>query len=369
MPRLSLGNWGWVVVAICVGRVALASDAAIDVAGARDLLESGRVEEARTALEALIADGDDAEVHRLLGEADFQLERWADAREHIRAAMRLDEIAADHVRLGEVYMHEHKYALALERFRSAWRLGVMDGELHYRLAAAYAALDRIFGDVTKVNAPDGEPGQRVDETLLIEPVVGESGAFWAASSDSAAFQLQRAKALGENSLAVKLLEARIWLDGRQYDRALEAFEELEGDLESSSLSDEERTQAYVDFAEACFRADDLAGYLRRLHRAFPNDRARLSAALAVAYRRVADRYADRGELGTCIEFLEKAVAEDPRAADLHARLGSRYWEAGESQKAERSWRILLQLDPDNPQRDWILDRLQQMAAEGTTAGG
>ena len=149
------------------------------------------------------------------------------------------------------------------------------------------------------------------------------------------FQLQRAKALGEDSLALQLLDARIWLDGRQYDRALDEFERLEEQLSSAKLPDAERTQAYVDFAEACFRADDLSGYVRRLHRAFPNDRARLSAALAVAYRRVADRYADRGELGTCIEFIEKAVAEDPRAADLHSRLGSRHWGAGERSEERR----------------------------------
>lgn len=344
-------------------RPTAAESSPTEVSRAQALLEQGKPDEALNLLAAFPADTTDAEVHRLLGEAYFQLGSWSEAREHLRAALRLDEIAEDHVRLGEVYMRERKFALALAQFRDAWRLGVTDGELHYRLAAAYLGLGRIFGDVSKVPAPGGSAGQRIDDVLLIEPVGDGSGTFWAATSDSAAYQVARALEQGVDSIAVRLLEARIWLAGRQYARALACFQRLEDALPASGLDADEQARFYADFAEACYRADDLEGYLRHLQRAYAGNREALSGIMNAAHARVAERYADRGELGLCISHLEKAVAEAPRDADLRYRLGSRYWEAGQPLNAAREWRIVLQLVPGHPERERILERLQLISAE------
>jgi len=358
--RLRFAGLACVLVSVCAAKADTASG---DVASARQMLEQGRVEEARELLAALPQAGKDAEVQRLLGEISYRQQRWADAREHLREALRIDPIADDHVRLGEVYILERKFALALAQFRSALRLGVLDGELHYRLAMAYAGLGRVLGDVQRVSAPGGRVGTRVDEVLLVEELADAPGVFWAASSDSAVYHVARARALGADTLEVRLLDARLWLEGRQYAEALGRYLALEEALEKSELPDAQRSAALSDFAEACFRSDDFDGYLSRLHAAHRGDRASLSAAMAQAHRRVSDRYAARGDLLSCITHLEKAVSETPRSTELRFLLGNRYWEAGESLRAAREWRILLQLEPAHAARAQILDRLQFVAAE------
>jgi len=335
-----------------------------DVATARRMLKQGQVAQAQAVLEELAAGEPDAEVHRLLGDVYCRQRQWDEAREELRAAIRMDEIADDHLRLGEVYIAEHKYALALAQFRNARRMGVLDGDLHYRLALAYFGLGRIYGDVQRVSLPSGSPGQRVGDTVLIEEIPGEPGMYWAAATDSAAFQVTRARSLGADGPEVRLLEARTWLAGRQYALAGRCFDALVEDLPNLELTDEERRQAWTDAAEASYHADDLVGFIARWREAHrTQDRDALAAAMAEAHRRVAERYADRGDLPQCIAHLEQALAEAPRDVPLRYQLGNRYWEAGEPLKAARAWRIVLQLDPEHPDRARILDRLQVITAE------
>jgi tetratricopeptide (TPR) repeat protein len=344
--------------------------AARTVAEARGLLEAGALVEARDALLRLAEGGDDPEVHRLLGEAYFRLQRWPEARRHVRAAIATDEIAADRVRLGEIDLRARRFAGALAQFRQAGRLGVADGELHYRLARAYLAMGRVHGDITKVEAPDGQLGRRAGELVLIEPIAGDPDWYWAGSRDSAAFHLERARVLDFDSAKLGVLEARFLLAARRYRQAQQRFEQLEEGLVLAGLNDTDRTEAYAEFAEACFRADDLPAYLRRIRLAHAEaiDPAEVSAAMGAAYRRVAERYADRGALRLCIEFLEKAVAEAPRDVPLRLTLGDRYYDAGAAAKAAREYRIVLQLDPDHPRRGRLLDRLHTIELEYAESG-
>jgi tetratricopeptide (TPR) repeat protein len=166
-----------------------------------------------------------------------------------------------------------------------------------------------------------------------------------------------------DAFALRLLDARLWLAGRQYAQAVSRFTALEPEIAQADSSDAERAAIWADFAEACYRADDLEGYLRRWRLAHAGDRDELCAAMSRAHKRVADRYAARGDLAQCIAHLEKAVAETPRAVELRCLLGNRYWEGGEPMRAAREWRIVLQLDPGHAEKAQMLDRLLIVAAE------
>lgn len=353
---------GLVVAALLAGRAAVAG-APAEVADARERIENGDLAGARALLEQVPPERVDAEVHRLLGEIDYRMEHWADAREHLREALRLDEIADDHLRLGEVYIAERKYALALAQFHNARRMGVLDGDLHYRLALAYFGLERIYGEVQRVAAPSGVPGERVGDTVLIEEIPDSPGTFWAAASDSAAYQITRARALAPDSPQARLLEARIWLAGRQYALAKRCFDGLVEDLPRLELSPAERADAWRAAAESAFNADDLDEYLRRVRAACSGDRDEVAAVMAEAHRRVAERYADRADAANCIAHLEQALAEAPRDVALRDALANRYWESGQPLRAAQAWRIVLQLAPEHPDRARILARLQTIAEE------
>ena len=74
-----------------------------------------------------------------------------------------------------------------------------------------------------------------------------------------------------------------------------------------------------------------------------------------------DEFAGRGpgETGErkTIEFLGKAVGETPENAALHFKLGNAYEEARTYDQAKAQWRMVLDLEPDHPQRMRLLNLL------------
>ncbi len=361
-----------------------ANEPAPTVANARALLDAGRVDDAQRML--LILDGltRDAEVDRLLAETYYRQQDWPAARKYLRRTIRLDETAQDCFRLGRAYLHEGQCALAVEQLHRARRLGMTSCDLHLALAEAYQCLHQTFGQLRTVTAPGAAPGTFHDDLLLIERIKPESsklahqtaGAsdrshaaegdpaiFLAAEEDTAIAQLAHATAGGCDSAAVRLLEARVWLRGRWYRHAADLFAAIERMPEVADWPAERRAALYADFAEALFGLDDLEGYVARLQQALRLDRERYGQSLARSYLRVAQRYTQRGDLARTIQYLERAVAEAPRNADLRYRLGNANWEAGELLSAAREWRIVLQLAPDHPDRPRLLDLIRMIRAE------
>ncbi len=60
-----------------------------------------------------------------------------------------------------------------------------------------------------------------------------------------------------------------------------------------------------------------------------------------------------------IEFLVKAVAESPQTASLHLKLGNAYEEAQKFDRAVAQWRMVLDLEPDHPQRMKLLNLIDK----------
>ena len=334
------------------------------VASVRHLLETGRFQQAIAALEPLAEQEGTAEIHRLLGEAYLKLGLLTEARQSYATALQLDgESAPDRFQLGRIYLLENKYALAVEHLRQAQRLGVKDGELHQRLAVAYCGLNNYLGRVRTVTARGQSAGRIVGEVYLLEPVPGRADAFLAAPSESAVYHSQRALDEGQDSLEARLTHARIWLGARWYARAAEVYASLEQRVARSTLSAADQARIAAAHAQALYGADDMEGYLAKLKRAVALDEARFAPVLADGFGKVAARYNQRGDLAQYLRYLELAVAESPKSARLHYRLGNGYWEAGRKRQAAREWRITLQIAPDHPDRRRILELIQAINAE------
>ena len=77
---------------------------------------------------------------------------------------------------------------------------------------------------------------------------------------------------------------------------------------------------------------------------------------------MADQYNEAGNLDKYIEYLGKAVGESPLTASLHLKLGNAYEEARRLDKAIEQWRMVLDIEPDHPQRTQLLNLIEKYTA-------
>lgn len=338
-------------------------DRAARLALARAYAEAGRSEDAIALLEKDRGGGDDPESLRLLGSAYLAVDRVTDARRCYRRVVRLTEAsAADCFTLGRIHLREGSYALAVERLEKASRLGRDDGALHVALASAYGHLGKHLGAVRVVKVPGGVAGRVAGDVFLIE--ARGNGAFLAAPSASEVFHLRRALDAGVDTLAIHEAWASCWLQSRRYDRALAALEALAPRINTPAVSRARRADFFANLAEARFGMEDVEGFLAGLQQAAELDATRYNAKLAEGYVRAAECYTQRGSLPQTIEYLKLAVAEAPKSADLHYRLGVAYWEAGRRTDAARQWQMTLQIQGNHPAREQMLEWIQEVRAEG-----
>jgi tetratricopeptide (TPR) repeat protein len=310
----------------------------------RELFDQGR-----TAL----GDGDYARAVELLESAvqrdpDAVGYRVALAEAYERAGRR-EEAAKTHAEIGDAYLAQGKGALAAESFTRAEALGLNDPHLHVQLARAYCALDQFLGTVTLRRLEAAKPGHIVSDGYVLEPVPNHPDTYRVCPPASAIYQIQAALDAGVDSVAVHLLRADVWLDARRYDRALAAYRAVE-----DQVPDEKRAAYYARSAQAALGADELEEYLARVERAIELDPKTYGPQRVDAYRNLAERYTQRGDLAATIRYLELAIREAPEAADLHYRLGNVYWETHRAADAADQWRITLELRPDHPDRSRML---------------
>jgi spermidine synthase len=91
--------------------------------------------------EAVVANPDNAEVRRVLGDALLSLDRLAEAEEHYRRALELrGDDALAHRGLGFALHRQDHAAEAIAEYRRALELGGDDAEVHYNLGAALGQL-------------------------------------------------------------------------------------------------------------------------------------------------------------------------------------------------------------------------------------
>jgi tetratricopeptide (TPR) repeat protein len=235
--------------------------------------------------------------------------------------------------------------------------------LHYKLASAYFNQRNYFGRIATVTVKAGQPGTISDDWYLIERVVGQEDQFRAAPARSAVYHVAQAIDGGlEDRPDIHLLKANIYLNARRFRKAHEMYGKL-----APSVPKEEEALFYYNFAQAAFGVGKHEDYLRLLGEAISRDKEAYGSTLVDAYVQVAEQYNQAGDLKQYIHYLAKAVGESPRTASLHLKLGNAYEEAQQYDQAIEQWQMVLDLEPDHPQRNPLLNRIQKHRATGAAA--
>lgn len=307
-------------------------------------------------LEPLLKYRHDYPTYHMLAQAHYLLGDHDKARKSYEEAIKLNPAsAADHYALGNIYLAGNFFALAADSYQTALRLGLDSPVLRYKLGSAYFNLRNYFGLITAQTIKSGKAGEINGTWYLIEPVPGRKDVFNCAPEASAIYQIGRALADGiEDRPDIHVLRATIYLNARRYAQAYEMFGAI-----GASVPEDDKALFHYYYAEAAFGTGRFDRYLELLREAIKLDPAAYQATLVDAYLQVADQHNQHGELDKYIEFLELAVAESPQAASLHLKLGYAYEEAQQRDKAIAQWRMVLDLEPDHPERMTLLNLLEK----------
>ena len=303
-------------------------------------------------LEPLLRYRHDYTTYHLLAEAKYHLDDHAKARKYFEEAVKLNpSSAADHYQLGNIYLAGNFYALAAEAYQKALSLGLDSPVLRYKLGSAYFNLRNYFGRISVVTVKAGKVGTIDGNWYLIEHVPGKKDTFRAAPGSSAIYQVAKAMADGiEDRPEIHFLKANIYLNARRYQQAYEMFEKIQKDI-----AKEDKALFYYYFAKSAFGVGKYDEYLKLLGEAIKLDKEAYESTLVEAYLKVAEQYNQAGRIDKYIEYLKLAVAASPQNAALHLKLGNAYEEARKYDLAVVQWRMVLDLEPDHPQRMTLLN--------------
>ena len=313
-------------------------------------------EEVTKTLEPLLKYRHDYPTYHLLAEAAYNLDDHDKARKYYREAIKLNsESAPDHYQLGNIYLAENRFALAARSYESALRLGLDSVVLDYKIASAYFNLRNYFGQISEAHVKSGKPGTISGKLYLIEAVPGKSDVFRVAPERSAVYHIARAIEGGLGDRAdTQMLLANIYLNARRYHQAYDMYKALEGKVpeEDSAL------YAYY-YAQSAFGVGDYDEYIAHLKTATELDPEAYRSVLVDGYTQVADRYNQAGKLSKYIEYLALAVDQSPQNASLHLKLANALEEARQYDAAVQQWRLVLDLEPEHPQRTRLLNLIRK----------
>jgi tetratricopeptide (TPR) repeat protein len=309
-------------------------------------------QEVVNVLEPLLKYRHDYPTYHLLAEAEYNLNNYEKARKYFEEAIKLNpKSGLDHYQLGNIYLAGNFFALAAESYQSALRLGVDIPVLHYKLGSAYFNLRNYFGKISLTTVKAGKVGTISGNWYLIEAVPGKKDVFRTAPSSSAVYQVAKAVADGiGDSSDIQFLFANIYLNARRYSQAYGMLKKIE-----AKIPKEDKSLFYYYYAQSAFGIRQYDNYLTLLQKAIKLDKATYASALVEAYLKVADRYNQAGRFDEYIKYLDKAVQESPETASLHLKLGHAFEESQEYAKAVGQWQMVLDLEPDHPQRMELLN--------------
>jgi tetratricopeptide (TPR) repeat protein len=320
--------------------------------------------EVLSVLEPLLKYRHDYTTYHLLAEAAYNLDETEKARKYFEEAIKLNaRSATDHYQLGNIYLAGNFFALAAEMYQKALALGLDSPALRYKLGSAYFNLRNYFGQIRVVTVKAGKAGTISDGWYLIEPAPGKKDTFRAAPSDSAVYQIAKAVADGIGDRPdIQFLMANIYLNARRYREAYARLGKLK-----ETIPKEDRALYYHYYSQAAFGVGKYEEYLELLGEAIKLDKAAYEPTLVEAYLKVAEQHNQAGDLKKYIHFVEKAVAASPQTAALHLKLGNACEEARQYDKAVVQWRMVLDLEPDHPQRMRLLNLMTRYKSQAKPA--
>jgi tetratricopeptide (TPR) repeat protein len=307
-------------------------------------------------LEPLLKYRHDYPTYHMLAEAQNNLGEPEKARKSYEEAIKLNpQSASDHYQLGNIYLAGNFFALAAQSYRSALQLGLDSPVLHYKLGSAYFNLRNYFGNISVQTVKSGAAGTLSGPWYLIEPVPGQKDAFRCAPETSAIYQIAKALADGiEDRPDIHVLQATIYLNASRYAQAYQMFGKI-----GPRVPKEDQALFNYYYAQAAFGSGQYDRYLQLLEEAIRLDPAAYKATRVDAYLAVADQYNEVGNLQKYMEFLAKAVAESPQTASLHLKLGYAYEETQKYDAAISQWRMVLDIEPDHPERIKLLNLIDK----------
>jgi tetratricopeptide (TPR) repeat protein len=303
-------------------------------------------------LEPLLKYRHDYPTYHMLAEAHYNLDEKDKARKAFEEAIRLNpQSGADHYQLGNLYLGANSFARAADAYRAALRLGLDSPVLRYKLGSAYFNLRNYFGSVNQQTIRSGEVGTISGAWYLIEAVPGQKDVFRCAPEASAIYQVAKALADGiEDRPDIHVLRATIYLNARRYAQAHEMFDKI-----GPTVPDDDKALFHYYHAQAAFGMGNYDRYLELLQKAIDLDPTAYRSTLVDAYVAVADQYNQTGQVDLYIDYLRKAVSESPQTASLHLKLANAYEESQRPALALVEWRMVLDLEPDHPQRMRLLN--------------
>ena len=298
----------------------------------------------------------DYPTYHLLAEATLNMEKYEVARKHYIEAIKLNpKSAPDHYQLANIHLAENRWALAAQAYEDAMRLGLDSAVLRYKLASAYFNLRNYFGRVSVVHVASGTEGFISGDWYLIERVPASTDGFRAAPRKSAIYQIAAAIDGGmEEGADVQMLLANTYLNARRFEQAYELYQKL-----GETVPEQDRALHNYYFAQSALGVGKYDEYLAHLQQAAKLDPDGYESALVDAYLNVADRYNQTGDLTKYIEYLSKALQQNPQAASLHLKLADAYEEAEQYDQAVQQWRMVLDLEPDHPRRTELLNLIMK----------
>lgn len=320
------------------------------------LYTAERWEDLQSVLTPLLEFRHDYPTYHMLAEATYNLDEYENAQKYFKEAIKLNPRSApDHYQLGNIHLAENRFALAANEYEDAIRLGLESNVLHYKLASAYFNLRNYFGHVEVVTVASGKESEINEGWYLIERVAGDKDSFRAAPRKSAIYQTALAIKGGmEASPDVQMLLANIYLNGRRYEQAYEMYQKL-----GEAVGEQDKALHSYFFAQSALGVGRYEEFLTHLKEAAELDPEAYDSALVDAYLTVADKQNQAGNLNKYIEYVTLAVQKNPQTASLHLKLANALEEDRRYDKAVEQWRMVLDLEPDHPQRTDLLNLIKK----------
>ena len=113
------------------------------------------------------------------------------------------------------------------------------------------------------------------------------------------------------------------------------------------------------FAQSAFGVRKHDKYLTQLREAVKLEPEAYRSALIDGYLQVADRYNQAGQLDKYIDHLAMAVDQSPQTTSLHLKLATAFEEARKYEDAVQQWRLVLELEPEHPDRTRLLNLIRK----------
>ena len=327
-------------------------DAGIDLA---ELLSPEKApERVIEILKPLLKFNHDYPIYHLLAEAHYQQEDFKTARQYFEEATKLNpRNADDHYQLGNIYLAQKQFAKSAQAYEEAGRLGMTSGVYHFKLASVYFNLHNYLGKVSTGEVIGGKPGDIKQKMYLVDTIPGKKDQFYVSGPRSAIYQTTKAKQLGVDIFDIDFLEANIWLSARRYENAEQIYNELQ-----DKVAKDDKGLFWYYRAQTALGMKRYDEFLERLNKAIEAEPEVYESTLADAYVTVANGYNQLGENAQYLEYLQKAVHTNPLSARLHLTLGDAYWVSSSREPAIKQYRLVLELEPDHPDRVRLLNRIR-----------